>query len=104
MSRFKNVYLFSCKYIVIADMLQMLSEITKKCLSEAEKRGLCSVTFPAIGTGNLGYPKDIVASLMLEQVIHFSSKKQLKHLKEVTFILHPSDQETIQVWKSRKIY
>ncbi|XP_067113942.1 protein mono-ADP-ribosyltransferase PARP14-like [Osmerus mordax] len=77
---------------------KMLSEIIKKCLSEAEQMGLCSVTFPAIGTGNLGYPKDIVVSLMLEQVIQFSSKKQPRHLKGVTFILHPSDQETIQIF------
>lgn len=71
----------------------------KECLDEAEDQGLISITFPAIGTGNLGFPKDLVASLMLDEVLKFSSKKNPKHLKEVVFILHPGDAPTIQVRK-----
>ncbi|XP_055737967.1 protein mono-ADP-ribosyltransferase PARP14-like isoform X1 [Salvelinus fontinalis] len=77
---------------------KILSGIVKECLSEAEHQGLISITFPAIGTGNLGFPKDLVASLMLEEVLKFSSKKNPKHLKEVVFILHPGDASTIQAF------
>ncbi|CAB1341297.1 unnamed protein product [Coregonus sp. 'balchen'] len=65
---------------------------------KAEQQGLISMTFPAIGTGNLGFPKDLVASLMLDEVLKFSSKKNPKHLKEVVFILHPGDAPTIQAF------
>uniref|UniRef100_A0A8C8M497 Poly [ADP-ribose] polymerase n=1 Tax=Oncorhynchus tshawytscha TaxID=74940 RepID=A0A8C8M497_ONCTS len=68
------------------------------CLGEAEHQGLISITFPAIGTGNLGFPKDLVASLMLDEVLKFSSKRNPKHLKEVVFILHPGDAPTIQAF------
>ncbi|XP_024270555.1 poly(ADP-ribose) polymerase family member 14-related sequence 1 isoform X2 [Oncorhynchus tshawytscha] len=77
---------------------KILSGIMKKCLGEAEHQGLISITFPAIGTGNLGFPKDLVASLMLDEVLKFSSKRNPKHLKEVVFILHPGDAPTIQAF------
>ncbi|XP_045575841.1 protein mono-ADP-ribosyltransferase PARP14 isoform X1 [Salmo salar] len=75
-----------------------LSEIVKKCLVLAEQQQLMSVTFPAIGTGNLGFPRDLVASLMLDKVLKFSSKMNPKHLKEVVFILHPSDVPTFKAF------
>uniref|UniRef100_A0A8K9XM88 Poly [ADP-ribose] polymerase n=1 Tax=Oncorhynchus mykiss TaxID=8022 RepID=A0A8K9XM88_ONCMY len=77
---------------------KILSGIVKECLGEAEHQGLISITFPAIGTGNLGFPKDLVASLMLDEVLKFSSKRNPKHLKEVVFILHPGDAPTIQAF------
>ncbi|XP_064868330.1 protein mono-ADP-ribosyltransferase PARP14-like [Oncorhynchus nerka] len=77
---------------------KLLSGIVEECLGNAEQQRLVSMTFPAIGTGNLGFPKDLVASLMLDQVLKFSSKKKHKHLKEVVFILHPGDPDTIQAF------
>ncbi|XP_046902162.1 poly(ADP-ribose) polymerase family member 14-related sequence 1 isoform X2 [Hypomesus transpacificus] len=77
---------------------KMLSRIVKECLDKAEHQRLSSITFPAVGTGNLGFPKDLVASLMLNKVLKFSSKKNPKHLKEVVFVLHPSDPQTIQAF------
>lgn len=84
------------------DIPQLLSGIMEECLGKAEQQRLVSMTFPAIGTGILCFPKDLVASLMLDQVLKFSSKKKHKHLKEVVIILHPGDPDTIQVWKAEK--
>ncbi|KAM4609063.1 poly(ADP-ribose) polymerase family member 14-related sequence 1 [Polymixia lowei] len=77
---------------------KMLKGILKDCLDQAEDNGLTSITFPAIGTGNLGFPKDLVASLMLDGVLKFSRNKQPKHLKTVVFTLYPNDAQTIQVF------
>lgn len=63
------------------------------CLDTAEKRRLRSIAFPAIGTGNLGFPRSRVASLMFEEVLKFRNRV----LQQVTFMLHPKDTETIQV-------
>lgn len=60
------------------------------------------MSFPAIGTGNLGFPKDLVASSMLDEMLAFSSQKQPKHLKRVVIILYPGDTLTIQVKKETK--
>ncbi|XP_045909324.1 poly(ADP-ribose) polymerase family member 14-related sequence 1 [Micropterus dolomieu] len=77
---------------------KILSDIFKGCLDKAEESGLTSITFPAIGTGNLGFPKNVVASLMLEEILAFSSKKQPKHLKKVVIIIYSGDAPTIQVF------
>ncbi|XP_074514233.1 poly(ADP-ribose) polymerase family member 14-related sequence 1 [Sebastes fasciatus] len=75
-----------------------LSGIFKNCLGKAEDSGLTSISFPAIGTGNLGFPKNLVASLMLDEILAFSTKKQPKHLKKVVIILYSQDAQTIQVF------
>jgi len=54
---------------------------------------MASVVFPAIGTGNLGFPKDLVARIMLTEFQEFNAT----NLREVTVIVHPSDKESIQV-------
>ncbi|XP_031730886.1 poly(ADP-ribose) polymerase family member 14-related sequence 1 isoform X2 [Anarrhichthys ocellatus] len=75
---------------------KLLSGIFKDCLGKAEDNGLTSISFPAIGTGNLGFPKDLAASLMLDEILEFSSNKQPKHLKKVVIILYSQDAQTIQ--------
>lgn len=65
----------------------------------AEKTGLTSISFPAVGTGKLGFPKDLVASLMLDKILEFSSQRQSKNLKKVVVILYPGNTEIIKVMK-----
>ncbi|XP_070770712.1 poly(ADP-ribose) polymerase family member 14-related sequence 1 [Enoplosus armatus] len=77
---------------------KILRGIFRDCLDKAENSGLSSISFPAIGTGNIGFPKDLVASLMLDEILMFSSKKQPKHLKKVVIILYPGDAQTVKVF------
>uniref|UniRef100_A0A8C8SR85 Poly [ADP-ribose] polymerase n=1 Tax=Pelusios castaneus TaxID=367368 RepID=A0A8C8SR85_9SAUR len=77
---------------------KLLSAIITECLQTTEKLSLKSITFPAIGTGNLGFPKPVVAKLMFDQVFKFSSKKTMKSLQEVHFLLHPNDTVNIQAF------
>ncbi|XP_041856787.1 poly(ADP-ribose) polymerase family member 14-related sequence 1 isoform X2 [Melanotaenia boesemani] len=73
-----------------------LRGIFQDCLGLAESTRVSSMSFPAVGTGNLGFPKDLVASLMLDKILEFSSTKQPKHLKKVEIVLYPGDAQTIQ--------
>ncbi|XP_026232456.1 poly(ADP-ribose) polymerase family member 14-related sequence 1 isoform X2 [Anabas testudineus] len=77
---------------------KILRGIFKDCMEKAENTGLTSISFPAIGTGNLRFPKDLVVNLMLDEILAFSSKKQPKHLKKVMIILYSGDAQTIQVF------
>ncbi|XP_077305871.1 protein mono-ADP-ribosyltransferase PARP14-like isoform X2 [Lithobates pipiens] len=74
---------------------KIFRDIVRSCLSESEKKKLRSITFPAIGTGVLGFPKRAAASFMFEEILKFSSKSNSQHLREVNFILHPKDKETL---------
>ncbi|XP_076130779.1 protein mono-ADP-ribosyltransferase PARP14-like isoform X2 [Alosa pseudoharengus] len=78
---------------------EVLKTIIKDCLREVDKRGLTSVTFPAIGTGNLGFPKDLVPRIMLEETEMFCNKVSPQRLREVVIIVHPSDQESVDCFK-----
>uniref|UniRef100_A0A4W3HAG0 Poly [ADP-ribose] polymerase n=1 Tax=Callorhinchus milii TaxID=7868 RepID=A0A4W3HAG0_CALMI len=53
---------------------KVLINIIKGCLNIAETSQLESISFPAIGTGNLCFPRDVVAKLMFEQVLTFNRK------------------------------
>ncbi|XP_071978246.1 protein mono-ADP-ribosyltransferase PARP14-like isoform X2 [Engystomops pustulosus] len=75
---------------------KILRKIIQSCMDKAEKRQLTSITFPAIGTGLLGFPKSFVASVMFDEVLRFSSSSGNQFLQQVTFMLHPNDRETIQ--------
>ncbi|XP_073408011.1 protein mono-ADP-ribosyltransferase PARP14-like isoform X2 [Dendrobates tinctorius] len=68
----------------------------RSCLDTAEQRRLRSITFPAIGTGILGFPKSSVATFLFDEVLTFSSASKTLSLQQVTFMLHPNDQETIK--------
>ncbi|XP_077623737.1 protein mono-ADP-ribosyltransferase PARP14 isoform X2 [Crocuta crocuta] len=77
---------------------KIMGDIIRKCLEITESLSLRSIAFPAIGTGNLGFPKSLFAELIISEVLKFSSKTQLKTLQEVYFLLHPSDHENIQAF------
>ncbi|XP_068921027.1 protein mono-ADP-ribosyltransferase PARP14-like [Petaurus breviceps papuanus] len=78
---------------------KIMEDIITECLETAASQSLTSITFPAIGTGNLRFPKNIFAKLILSQVFKFSSSGPLKTLKEVCFLLHPSDINNIEAFE-----
>ncbi|XP_028292547.1 poly(ADP-ribose) polymerase family member 14-related sequence 1 isoform X2 [Gouania willdenowi] len=75
-----------------------LRKIISDCLNRVENDALTSITFPAIGTGNLGFPRDQAVTLMYEEILAFSSKAKPQHLKTITIILFAGDVETVQVF------
>ncbi|CAI9175696.1 unnamed protein product [Rangifer tarandus platyrhynchus] len=77
---------------------KIMENIIRECLEITESLSLNSIAFPAIGTGNLGFPKDVFAELITSEVFTFSRKNQPRTLQEVCFLLHPSDRENIQAF------
>uniref|UniRef100_A0A8C1MH48 Poly [ADP-ribose] polymerase n=2 Tax=Cyprinus carpio TaxID=7962 RepID=A0A8C1MH48_CYPCA len=75
---------------------KVLIQIIRDCLRTAETQRMASISFPAIGTGNLGFPKDLVARIMLSEVQEFN----FTNLQEVTVIVHPSDKESVVCFTS----
>ncbi|KAL2302153.1 hypothetical protein Nmel_009570 [Mimus melanotis] len=75
---------------------KILGDIITKCLEIAEELSLKSITFPAIGTGNLEFPRSVVAKLFFDKVFEFSSKNRVNSLEEVHFLLHKKDTANIQ--------
>ncbi|XP_027872328.1 protein mono-ADP-ribosyltransferase PARP14-like [Xiphophorus couchianus] len=73
-----------------------LADVITSCLKEAEKLRLTSLSFPAIGTGNLSFPRPVVARVLLRQIQQFSQRVSPRHLKEVVIVVHQSDPQTTE--------
>uniref|UniRef100_A0A4W6DZF5 Poly [ADP-ribose] polymerase n=1 Tax=Lates calcarifer TaxID=8187 RepID=A0A4W6DZF5_LATCA len=74
---------------------EALITIIRYCLKEAEKHKMASLSFPAIGTGNLSFPRDLVSRVLLREIHLYSCKRTPRHLREVDIVVHPSDNETV---------
>lgn len=67
-----------------------------KCLKIALDDGFSSISFPALGTGNLGLQKDQVAQTMTKAVVSFSEKYKGSKIR-MFFVIFPKDTETLKV-------
>ena len=70
---------------------QIISKCVNTCLLQASK--FKSIVFPGMGTGNLHYPRDLVAEVMYQCVQKFDHTNS--SLKEIKFLCF--DHDTIQV-------
>lgn len=73
----------------------MLRDIVEKCLHMAKTDGCSSISFPAIGSGVLGFSKREVAQIMTKAVEDFS---RLGFPMDVYIVIYPSEEETFQVY------
>ncbi|XP_013125678.1 poly [ADP-ribose] polymerase 9 [Oreochromis niloticus] len=76
-----------------------LSDSVRECLWLAASKGHKSISFPAIGTGHLGFPKQEAANIMLEAVADFAQTAQRK--MDVYFVIFPSDRDTFQAFEGQ---
>ena len=65
--------------------------MVNKCLKECTKLGVTSIAFPAIGTGNLGYPNDVVARIMIDAISNFLSSHKSSTLNTVYLVTYLID-------------
>ena len=79
--------------------ISLLHRVCMESLRLATQLELCSMAFPAIGSGNVGLPKDICAQVMFDAVKEFSSSTdaELGTLRDVRIVI--IDDETISVFR-----
>lgn len=58
---------------------------------------MTSIAIPAIGTGGLGLPRQLVAKMMYEEAIRFSTANPTTTLKEICFVVYDKDDLTAAV-------
>ena len=79
---------------------QVLSDILQKSLMEAQKRNLLSIAIPAIGTGNLQFPRDRVAAISFDEVLTFSKNNPSSCVKEVHLVVYDQDLPSVQAFQT----
>ena len=68
-----------------------------KCLMKAVTSGYNSISFPALGTGNLQYPPEMVAQWMIESVIDHCDMFPRSLLTSVNIVVYHKDADTQKV-------
>lgn len=68
----------------------------KKCLEKCLELNKTSISFPALGTGNIGIQNSTAAEIMFDEVLTFA-KCHLKKQLTVKFVIFPEELETYMV-------
>lgn len=83
--------------IIMFCAFQVLRRFVENCLSLADDRKFKTLAFPAIGTGRLQIPPDVVASCVKEVVEKYSSSHPQTSVEKLIFVIHEADTANFQV-------
>lgn len=81
---------------IIHLILQKLKEGIKDILRTSAVFGSKTVAFPALGTGVLGYDREVVASTFEEAINEFNATHTVDR---VIIVVHDKDPDTVRVFK-----
>nr|KAG5694462.1 hypothetical protein BaRGS_014193 [Batillaria attramentaria] len=76
--------------------VKLIEEVTKKCLTKANKKQYTSIAFPALGTGLLAYPCDVVAETIFRVVKQFGRDVPSTTVREVRIVIYYTDMQIFQ--------
>ncbi|KAB5576743.1 hypothetical protein PHYPO_G00201970 [Pangasianodon hypophthalmus] len=77
---------------------KILHSVVTNCLVRASTEGWSSISFPALGTGNLGLGKDEVSQIMTTAVVEFSKYCKDSKIK-IFFVIFPKDTDTLKAFE-----
>ncbi|XP_073702397.1 protein mono-ADP-ribosyltransferase PARP9 [Garra rufa] len=88
-----------CAYRTDPKASQILHKVIVECLRKASASKHKSISFPAIGTGNLGFEKKEVANIMTNAVAEFANQHTKTKL-DVYFVVFPTDSKTMEAFEN----
>ncbi|XP_053554011.1 protein mono-ADP-ribosyltransferase PARP9 isoform X1 [Bombina bombina] len=77
---------------------QVLRNSVHQCLEMAHNGFVTSISFPALGTGLLGIPKQVVADLMVDTVVTVAQNSPRR--MDVYFVIHPEDNDSYKAFEN----
>ncbi|KAF4086724.1 hypothetical protein AMELA_G00087660 [Ameiurus melas] len=77
---------------------KILQAVVTHCLTMVTSKSGSSISFPALGTGNLGLQKDEVAQIMTTAVVEFSKNYTGSKIK-IFFVIFPKDTLTLKAFE-----
>ncbi|XP_060567744.1 protein mono-ADP-ribosyltransferase PARP14-like [Ruditapes philippinarum] len=77
----------------------VMETFVRSCLALAHTHNYSSIAFPALGTGALGFPADVVANIMFNTVDAFEARYPDTSLRLVRFVLWSEDRVTAKAFK-----
>ncbi|XP_060603250.1 uncharacterized protein LOC132756248 isoform X2 [Ruditapes philippinarum] len=92
------------RYIPKQEMntIESIRTLVTRCLEQASEMKYKTIAFPAIGTGVLRYPIDLVAAAMFESVERFKSVYMDTSLTTVLFVIYPANITVMEIFKKHE--
>ncbi|KAK3612486.1 hypothetical protein CHS0354_024455 [Potamilus streckersoni] len=81
----------------------ILKGYIKSCMDYALSRRVKSIAFPTIGTGSIGYPRDVVAKCFIHAIAEFSQALTTQSLEKVIIVIYHRDNETTMAFEQELI-
>uniref|UniRef100_S4RZH3 Poly [ADP-ribose] polymerase n=1 Tax=Petromyzon marinus TaxID=7757 RepID=S4RZH3_PETMA len=75
-----------------------LEHILESCCKKADASNYATMAFPAIGTGNLNYPKNVVAEIFFKEIKRFSKRNPKSPLKDISIVVYGQDTDTFEAF------
>ncbi|XP_028405586.1 protein mono-ADP-ribosyltransferase PARP15-like isoform X1 [Dendronephthya gigantea] len=76
----------------------ILRKLIRKCLDQLEKDRFTSIAIPAIGTGNLHFPRSEVANVFFEEVGDYLIGQPQSPINDIRFVAYSGDQQTVDAF------
>jgi O-acetyl-ADP-ribose deacetylase (regulator of RNase III) len=75
---------------------KILSKIIRNCLNQLKKDKLKTIAIPAIGSGNLNFPANIVALVIIEACFQFLKENQDTKY-QINIVIYEKDFDVYEV-------
>nr|AIC34787.1 poly ADP-ribose polymerase family member 9 [Alouatta sara] len=95
----------SCRYVYHVlwysefSKYSTLRHAMKTCLEKCIEQNITSISFPALGTGNMEIEKEKAAEILFDEILTFA-KHHLKHQLTVKFVMLPTELEICKVFSA----
>ncbi|XP_036417765.1 protein mono-ADP-ribosyltransferase PARP9 [Colossoma macropomum] len=100
-----NAYKLDCKAVyhtvcAVKGSISSIQKVVTRCLGKAKGKSFSSISFPALGTGHLGFQKEDVAQVMISAVVEFAREHKGKKM-DVYFVIFPKDTEIFKAFEKK---
>ncbi|XP_078477030.1 protein mono-ADP-ribosyltransferase PARP14-like isoform X2 [Lampetra planeri] len=75
-----------------------LEHILESCFKKADASNYATMAIPAIGTGNLNYPKNVTAEIFFKEMKRFSKRNPKSPLKDISIVVYGQDTDTFETF------
>ena len=97
-NQFKHVFHVTCGLFTNNEESgRSLAVILKNCMHTLSKMNLKRIALPAIGTGTLKFPADLVAKVSLQTVVDFVRLQNSTNKFQVNFVIYEQDLAVLKV-------
>ncbi|XP_061167642.1 protein mono-ADP-ribosyltransferase PARP15-like [Saccostrea echinata] len=80
--------------------IKVLQNFVKNCIAKADEMKFKTIAFPAIGTGQLKIPADVVASCVKKIVDEYVQLHPKTSVQKILFVIYKTDEEIFKVFKT----